>query len=389
MRTARETRTASSETLSPSWDSDRKNSPAAAGTNSNRSQDNGLGVCPPVAMSGRLTTRRSPAIAAPITSAGIVTATRTFGTTPSAKSCANQVPPSHETYVATACSSGPAATPSAAPATAASPVSAATIAITCAGVAPASRSAASRRSRRAAVSRDADATSTRLGTSSTTTPTPDSSASSGSTWARPDPSVGRCRAFWGIVSLLCPTRTTSCSGKRSASSPSRPTGRAPPNRSPSCAAGRLPTRAARSGESSISPGPGSRSMPAGSWTVDASTSGATSTRVIRLPSTSSSALDQLTSAGPEAVPSGVCHRVRSARAFVANGRLTSSSTRPVATATPSAVSSVETCVRRSARSTRSASWTGFMRPAPPARSVRPGWTPCAGRPRRAHGRASR
>ena len=62
-------------------------------------------------------------------------------------------------------------------ATAATPVSAATMPITCLGVAPANRSAASLCSRRAAVSRDEDATSTRLGTSRTTTPTPESKVS--------------------------------------------------------------------------------------------------------------------------------------------------------------------------------------------------------------------
>ncbi len=368
----------------------QKNANAAAGRTSSRALLSGLLVCPPVAISGVLITRRSPATAAPTTSIGTARATVATTGHGSMKSWANQVPPSQATHVASECSTGLTATPTTAPATAASPVSAATIFVTCAGVAPASRSAARRRSRRAAVSRDADATSTRLGTSSTTTPTPASSDSSTSGDASPSPSAASSMASAGMVSGEWPTSTTSCSGYISASSPSRPAGVAS-KRSASSAAGRLSARCASSGDRSISPGAGSRSMPGGSATSARSTSGATSMRVMRCPSISSSLPAQLTVARSTSdIPNdGSCHRVRSARDCVANGRLTSRSTSPVATATPSAVSTVDTWVRRSTRSTRMASCSEFIARPPAARCGRRGSRPCAGPSRRARGRGSR
>jgi len=90
-------------------------------------------------------------------------------------------------------------------------------------------------------------------------------------------------AVSGIDSAVWPVSTTSCSGKRSASSPNAPTGL--PNRSPSWLAGVLWSRRPSAGETMLSPGPGSCGMPGGNWMAEAGTPpvSATSTRMISLP----------------------------------------------------------------------------------------------------------
>ena len=120
---------------------------------------------------GWLTTRRSPRIAAPITSTGASTATAVTTSGEGTKSPGYQVPPSHGILAVRWLNGCASSTPRMLPATAPIAVSTAVMTMTWRGVAPASRSAASRRSRFAAVSRAADATSTRQGTTSTTRPT--------------------------------------------------------------------------------------------------------------------------------------------------------------------------------------------------------------------------
>ena len=137
-------------------------------------------------------------------------------------------------------------------------------------------------------------------------------------------------------------------------------------RSASSAAGSLCISSNSAGETIAWPGSGNRGIPAGSAIVAESTVDATSTRVIGWPA-EKSCPTFISMVAEARVKLGVCQKDRSARTFVANGRLTSNSTSPVATATPTAVRIVEVRVRRSARNTRNANRAGFTQ-APPLRS---------------------
>ena len=210
-------------------------------------------------------------------------------------------------------------------------------AVTCEPVAPTRRSAASRCSRRAADSRVAVETKTATGTSAPIT---------ASTIIRI--AIGGMSGVGGVVSKPVigdapisakaaesrPTIATSSSGERRPASPTVPT--TVPIRSPSWSAGTSFMSAASAGETTASPGPGSRSTPGG--VGGSAVSPATSTRTIGWPWYSSTS-ERISRSAPAAVPSGVRmklvrHAARSARSSRA-GRNDSANSRiavPVATA---------------------------------------------------------
>ena len=174
-------------------------------------------------------------------------------------------------------------TPPSAPGTVATSASTAASRVTCAGVAPARRSAASRCSRRAADSRVALATNTATGASAPT------SAMTTRIRIRGFVGTGMGRVPLSSVTTRAPSaRSDSASRPTTAASSSgaiSPAGSmvptTSPNRSPSSSAGVVTRRSARAGDTNVSPAAGTRGRPGG--TGASSASAATSIRTRRRP----------------------------------------------------------------------------------------------------------
>ena len=295
------------------------------------------GVCRRWTPSGVTTTRRSATTAAPTPTTGMRRSSTSAGPSGGTIDAGNHVALSSGIFATNGRVSRNSPIPATTPMIVTNSASTAARAVTCEPVAPTRRSAASRCSRRAADSRVAVETKTATGTSAPIT---------ASTIIRI--AIGGMSGVGGVVSKPVigdapisakaaesrPTIATSSSGERRPASPTVPT--TVPIRSPSWSAGTSFMRAASAGETTASPGPGSRSTPGG--VGGSAVSPATSTRTIGWPWYSSTS-ERISRSAPAAVPSGVRmkldrHAARSARSSRAgrNDRANSRIAVPVATA---------------------------------------------------------
>ncbi len=235
------------------------------------------GVCRRWTPSGVTTTRRRATTEAATPTTGITSSNPTAGTSGGTIEPGNHV----------AASSGILATrgrvrknrpiPATTPMTVTNKASTAASRVICEAVAPTSRRAASRCSRRAADSRVAVETKTATGTSAPMTArmiiSTAISGRSGAFGVGSNAVIGAAPNA-SSASGSRPMTATSSSGDRRPTSPMVPT--TVPIRSPSWSAGTVPMSAASAGETTASPGPGTRSTPGGVGGV--SVSPATRTR---------------------------------------------------------------------------------------------------------------
>ena len=222
------------------------------------------GVCRRWTPSGVTTTRRRATTEAATPTTGIRSNSPTAGTSGGTIEPGNQV----------AASSGILATsgrvrknrpiPATTPMTLTNRASTAASRVTCEAVAPTSRSAASRCSRRAADSRVAVETKTATGTRAPMTASTiirtAISGRSGAFGVGSNAVIGDAPSASSVAGSR-PITATSSSGDRRPTSPIVPT--TVPIRSPSWSAGTVFRSAASAGETTASPGPGTRSTPGG------------------------------------------------------------------------------------------------------------------------------